>query len=243
MNAALDVFRSGTGFRKIDLWESLSKEKRPHLASFAAAVFIHLCFLLLGGLAFVKSAEYGIELNRGGVEVYLVAALPGETSGGAGSAGPVVPETNVSDMTVPAPFENSWKQDWSGRTRSSPLPKDFEHSGDGSAPAPGKDSTTFYSEGGGSSEAKPGYLKNPAPPYPAEAIEHGQEGLVMLFVVVDRTGRPRKVELQKSSGFRLLDQSASRTVRQWKFSPGRLGFLSSESELLIPIRFQLKDLK
>ena len=95
--------------------------------------------------------------------------------------------------------------------------------------------------GGGSTDDRPGYLKNPAPPYPREALQQNQEGLVMLSVFVDRSGHAVDVNVKQSSGFPLLDESALKTVKKWKFSPGRMGFLSTESQLQVPIRFLLKN--
>lgn len=57
---------------------------------------------------------------------------------------------------------------------------------------------------------------------------------------VDREGTPIKVEILQSSGFRLLDQAAVKAVRHWKFQPGRVGDLPVESNVTVPIRFQLQ---
>src|SRR3989338_2862847 len=81
----------------------------------------------------------------------------------------------------------------------------------------GEDAATFYSAGGAMAETKPNYLKNPAPPYPWEAREKGWQGVVILKIDVDKSGNPTKIEKEKSSGHDVLDESALKTIRRWRF--------------------------
>ena len=62
----------------------------------------------------------------------------------------------------------------------------------------------------------------------------------MLAVDVDKEGMPIKVEILQSSGYLLLDQAALKAVRHWKFQPGRIGNISVESTVTVPIRFRLE---
>ncbi|MDO8675826.1 MAG: energy transducer TonB [Candidatus Omnitrophota bacterium] len=95
------------------------------------------------------------------------------------------------------------------------------------------------STGGAITETKPDYLKNPAPVYPESARRRGQEGLVLLSVAVDKNGLPQAVEIKKSSSFTLLDNAAVKSIRAWKFQPGRIGSLPVDSNVEIRVRFQL----
>ncbi len=88
-------------------------------------------------------------------------------------------------------------------------------------------------------QANPNYFQNPPPEYPELAKQMRQEGLVMLAVDVDREGIPIKVEIKKSSGYRLLDQAAVKAVSHWKFEPGSIGNITVESAVTVPIRFRL----
>ena len=97
------------------------------------------------------------------------------------------------------------------------------------------------STGGAITETKPDYFKNQAPAYPDAARRRGQEGLVLLIVAVDKNGDPQTVEIKKSSGFVLLDDAAVKSVRTWKFQPGRIGSLPVDSHTEVPIRFQLTN--
>ena len=63
---------------------------------------------------------------------------------------------------------------------------------------------------------------NAPPPYPAMARRMGEEGEVRLDVQVGPDGQVLEVRLKKSSGSRLLDQTAIETVKKWRFSPATL---------------------
>ena len=85
------------------------------------------------------------------------------------------------------------------------------------------------------------YLKNPEPPYPPAAVRAGQQGTVMLRVMVKRDGLPSKVEIEKSSGHRLLDAAAQDQVWSWRFVPARHGTDPVESWVMVPVVFRLKE--
>jgi len=89
-------------------------------------------------------------------------------------------------------------------------------------------------------QANPDYFQNPPPEYPPLAKQMGQEGLVMLNVEVDREGMPIRVQIQKSSGFPLLDHAALKAVCHWRFQPGRAGDIPVETRVTIPVRFRLE---
>jgi|GEM_PF-2166509 len=90
--------------------------------------------------------------------------------------------------------------------------------------------------------ATPAYNVNPKPPYPMIARRIGAQGEVLLRVLVRQDGSVGSVELARSSGFALLDESATRTVRDnWRFIPARLGGAPVESWVEVPIKFVLAD--
>jgi protein TonB len=84
------------------------------------------------------------------------------------------------------------------------------------------------------------YLSNPAPPYPQAARRAGQQGTVTLRVLVLRSGLPSRVELEKSSGSKVLDVAAQDAVRGWRFVPARHGTDPVESWVLVPVVFRLE---
>lgn len=111
--------------------------------------------------------------------------------------------------------------------------------GDNRSTTPGWDATT--AEGKPTAKAAPDYLKNPETVYPLAARRRHQEGLVLLSVRVNTSGRARSVSLKQSSGFPLLDDAALTQVREWEFSPARIGSLAVESEIEVPVRFKLTN--
>jgi len=82
---------------------------------------------------------------------------------------------------------------------------------------------------------------NPKPPYPTAARRLRHEGNVTVKVLVSKNGDPSSVLLEKSSGFRELDESAVATVKRWRFRPGTKAGIPVDSEIVIPIRFRLVD--
>jgi protein TonB len=63
------------------------------------------------------------------------------------------------------------------------------------------------------------HLSNPQPEYPRASRQMGEEGTVVLRVLVSADGRAEQVEIKRSSGYDRLDQSALRAVRKWRFNP------------------------
>ena len=54
--------------------------------------------------------------------------------------------------------------------------------------------------------------------FPKRSQLRGHEGTVFIDVVVDENGRAQKADLQRSSGYRLLDRAATRSVLDnWVF--------------------------
>jgi len=85
------------------------------------------------------------------------------------------------------------------------------------------------------------YLRNPAPPYPSLSKRMGEEGKVVLRVSVNPQGTADSVDIKTSSGSPRLDESAQKTVRNWKFVPAKRGDTPVQSWVLVPIIFKLEQ--
>ncbi len=83
------------------------------------------------------------------------------------------------------------------------------------------------------------YLRNPAPQYPAFARRSGDQGTVMLKVLVSPDGVPLRVELDQSSGSKSLDSAALDAVKGWRFVPARRGTQNIEGWVRVPVVFRL----
>jgi periplasmic protein TonB len=84
------------------------------------------------------------------------------------------------------------------------------------------------------------YLDNPAPLYPAPSRRSGEQGRVLLRVLVNPGGAADQVEIRSSSGYARLDEAARSTVRRWRFVPAKRGDEPVAAWVLIPISFRLE---
>ena len=67
----------------------------------------------------------------------------------------------------------------------------------------------------------PSDLDRPTPAYPKLARERGWQGTVILKALIEKEGHPADVSVERSSGFKILDNAALETVRKWAFQPAR----------------------
>jgi protein TonB len=84
------------------------------------------------------------------------------------------------------------------------------------------------------------YLDNPAPVYPPLSRRSGEQGRVVLRVLVTPNGAAEAVELRTSSGSARLDQAAVETVKRWRFVAARQGDQTIAAWVLVPITFSLE---
>jgi periplasmic protein TonB len=85
------------------------------------------------------------------------------------------------------------------------------------------------------------YLKPPAPRYPTESRRLGEEGMVLLRVVIDESGRANRIEIQRSSGHSRLDDAALEAVRSALFRPYVEDGIARAVLATIPIEFTWKS--
>lgn len=72
----------------------------------------------------------------------------------------------------------------------------------------------------GGSVSEPVCLYCPDPEYSEEARKAKYQGVVVLWAIVDETGRAREIRIQKSLGLG-LDEEAVRAVQNWRFKPAQ----------------------
>ena len=84
------------------------------------------------------------------------------------------------------------------------------------------------------------YLNNPEPPYPALSKRLGEQGKVVVRVLIGPDGLPQKAEVRQTSGFERLDQTAISTVMKWRYVPGKRGGVPEAMWFNVPINFVLK---
>ncbi|OAI09383.1 energy transducer TonB [Methylomonas methanica] len=84
------------------------------------------------------------------------------------------------------------------------------------------------------------YLNNPAPAYPSASRQLGEQGKVLLRVLVNADGGVEQVTLRRSSGYERLDQAAQETVQKWRFVPARRGEQVVSAWVVVPVSFSLE---
>jgi protein TonB len=112
-------------------------------------------------------------------------------------------------------------------------------------PGPSAARAAPLSEKAGSAKTTPpvsdaAYLRNPQPRYPMSARRKGEQGTVLLKVLVTREGSAASVSVDKSSGSTVLDDAALDAVRKWRFVPALRGGQPVEAWHLVPIVFRLE---
>lgn len=86
---------------------------------------------------------------------------------------------------------------------------------------------------------KPVVIQNTPPSYPEIARRNGWEGRVLVRVEVSAEGRPLSTAIAKSSGYGVLDQSALRAVKSWRFQPRTIAGIPSQASVEVPVNFSL----
>jgi periplasmic protein TonB len=76
-------------------------------------------------------------------------------------------------------------------------------------------------------------------PYPKMNQRLGEEGRVVLRVMVGADGKPTSATVAKSSGSEHLDRAGIDTVMRWRFKPGTRGGTPEAMSVLQPVDFKL----
>jgi len=88
--------------------------------------------------------------------------------------------------------------------------------------------------------ASAAYLDNPPPVYPRLSRRLGEQGTVLLRVLIGVDGAAAQAELAKSSGFDRLDHAAMQAVRRWKYRPGTRNGVPEAMWFNVPVKFELE---
>jgi periplasmic protein TonB len=84
------------------------------------------------------------------------------------------------------------------------------------------------------------YLNNPAPAYPAISKRLGEQGRVLMRVLIGADGLPKEAQVAKSSGFERLDNAAREAVMKWRYVPGKRNGQPETMWFQVPLIFELK---
>ncbi len=95
------------------------------------------------------------------------------------------------------------------------------------------------SKSGAFVEAKVNEYYNKPPTYPRAARKQGYEGKVILNISITKTGFVDKVVIVQFSGYDILDQSAVKAAKKWRFQPAQRFGVSVQSVVKMPFVFRL----
>jgi protein TonB len=84
------------------------------------------------------------------------------------------------------------------------------------------------------------YLQNPSPAYPPISKRLGEQGKVVVRVLIGADGSPQQAELERSSGFDRLDRSALEYVMRCRYVPGKVGGVPQAMWYEAPVNFVLE---
>lgn len=84
------------------------------------------------------------------------------------------------------------------------------------------------------------YLQNPKPAYPALSKRLGEQGKVLVRILIGVDGTAQKTELKQSSGYDRLDQTALATVLRWRYVPGTRAGIPEAMWFTVPVNFVLE---
>ncbi len=85
------------------------------------------------------------------------------------------------------------------------------------------------------------HLNNPAPVYPTRSRRLGEEGRVVLEVLILPNGRVGEIKVKRTSGHAALDQAALEAVQRWKFVPAKRGDEAIPYRYELPVIFSLRS--
>ena len=84
------------------------------------------------------------------------------------------------------------------------------------------------------------YLQNPKPAYPPISKRLGEQGKVLVRVLIGVEGNAQKAEIKQTSGFERLDQSAMATVLRWRYTPGKRAGVPEAMWFNVPVNVVLE---
>lgn len=82
-------------------------------------------------------------------------------------------------------------------------------------------------------------LNNPAPAYPNLSRRLGEQGTVLLEILILANGSVGEVRIKESSGHKRLDETAMKAVKRWRYTPAKRAGTAIDYWYLQPVDFSL----
>ncbi|WP_018290780.1 TonB family protein [Verrucomicrobium sp. 3C] len=215
--------------------------ERERWIGLLASVAFHATILLGSSFWIAQKVQYGMAQGENSVAVDLVegASKPEAKPEPLPQPEPVAklaPEEMPQAVVPKPPLQKAVHKEPEKVPRKS---HSLAAQGKGVSGA-GQDAITLR-RASGTSSAQPDYVRNPPPAYPEECRCRGEQGTVLVKVLVSPRGTAQSVALSRSSGFGPLDRAALDAVRRWRFRAATMGGMPVESYVMVPIRFVLEN--
>ena len=216
----------------------------------SGSALVHGALIATAGLVLVKPPQVGVQDSSITAEFQVIDrpatdSLPSEASAEA-TPGAAVEETEAETL----PGETSPLE---ATPKALPDPEPLKASVSQATPAvatitpsshprhsarPSRQPPSVVKRG--ARDLPPDYLNNPPPLYPESSRLAREEGVVVIRVLVSSSGSVSRSSVASSSGHPALDRSALEAVSHWKFRPAALAGCAMESEIAVPVRFELQ---
>ena len=76
--------------------------------------------------------------------------------------------------------------------------------------------------------------------YPPASKRLGEQGKVVVRVLIGADGTAQQAEIRQSSGYERLDRAALNTVLKWRYVPGKRAGVPEAMWFNVPINFVLE---
>lgn len=85
------------------------------------------------------------------------------------------------------------------------------------------------------------YLHQEMPVYPAMSRRLGEQGVVMLRILISESGVPESIQIESSSGSERLDKAALEATKKSRFNPYKRNNKPMKVSVIAPVRFSISD--
>jgi protein TonB len=212
-----------------------------------------MLILILGGLSYFAVTAY-IEAHKPVVDAPMVkitysqlGAPPSLTGSDVEQAKmPTAAAAAAPTLGVPKPVADEQAVDEDAATQSElgAMSAGLATTGEASATGAQVSDEEVYAEKGvyTQMEAQPTPTHLVKPTYPSIAKAAGQEGRVILYLLIDLDGHVKQVDIAKSSNNQALDDAAVEAAKQFIFTPAKApGGKTVRVWVMYPITFKLGE--
>ncbi|MDR5170955.1 energy transducer TonB [Methylobacillus flagellatus] len=85
------------------------------------------------------------------------------------------------------------------------------------------------------------YSHQEIPVYPAMSRRLGEQGVVMLRILISEAGVPETIQIETSSGSERLDKAALEATKKSRFNPYKRNNKPMKVSVIAPVRFSISD--